>query len=333
MGIMDSTYNNKQQTWSRWIFLGLLSMALSSFVPMSIFAPAPLAIAYLIYGRKMGLILSVMGGGTFAVMSALTGTSPMLVALYFVSAFYAVLVAEIILRKVEPVKGLIKTGGFIIGIIVLLFGLMDMMGEASISSLVDDIVNSFITKIKTDNSELLAGGTEQARVIKSYIEHPEDITKEILAWIPSMLFITVFLTLWTSLFLVLRNSTQWRSFVKYPFSTRSLSRFKVPDYFVYPLIVSLALTLGGEYLGVGELGVSIGANLLYCLGVFYFFQGFGIYLDFLNFLKIIGIMRSLLVLMTIMMAWKLLVFVGIFDMWINFRKFLKRKDINEGDKS
>lgn len=35
-------------------------------------------------------------------------------------------------------------------------------------------------------------------------------------------------------------------------------------------------------------------------------------------------------IITVFAVWRVLVIVGVFDMWINFRKYFKKKD-NEGD--
>jgi Predicted membrane protein (DUF2232) len=127
---------------------------------------------------------------------------------------------------------------------------------------------------------------------------------------------------------ILRNSLFWRQKVKYPFGIRDFLRFKVPDYFVYPLILSLVLTLGGEYV-LGERGTLVGGNLLYCLGIFYFFHGLGIFVDLLDYLKVFGLLRTLMFAITFLFAWRVLVIAGVFDLWVNFRKFFNKSNISK----
>ena len=84
------------------------------------------------------------------------------------------------------------------------------------------------------------------------------------------------------------------------------------------------MTMWGEFLG--EWGPVMGISLLKILGVFYFFQGFGIYVDFLDHVRIFGFLRSILVVLIVLTANQMLALVGLFDMFVNFRKFLKKKD-------
>ena len=97
---------------------------------------------------------------------------------------------------------------------------------------------------------------------------------------------------------------------------------------MWPLIGGLALAVGGDYL-FGSTGITIGANLLYCLSVFYFFQGFGIMSALLDHIKLKGFLRAMLTVSALVLAWRVLVIVGVFDNWVNFRKFLIDK--SEGD--
>lgn len=87
--------------------------------------------------------------------------------------------------------------------------------------------------------------------------------------------------------MVLRNSVIWKQKISYPYSLRDIIEFKVPEFFVWPLIAGLALFLGGEYF-LGEKAEVIAVNILYCLSIFYFFQGFGVLADFLTHIRIVG---------------------------------------------
>jgi hypothetical protein len=109
-----------------------------------------------------------------------------------------------------------------------------------------------------------------------------------------------------------------------------LLRFKVPEHVVFLLIIGLAVYLGADY-GLGSQAEVFGSNVLGCLAVLYFFQGFGIYNDYMAFLKMGPFLRMILTTLTVLFAWKMLVAVGVFDLWFNFRKFIKKQN-GEGDK-
>ncbi len=63
--------------------------------------------------------------------------------------------------------------------------------------------------------------------------------------------------------------------------------------------------------------------------MFYFFQGFGLYISFLNFMGLGGFLRAVLVIATVITANEVLAIFGLFDMFVNFRKYMKRKDQGE----
>ena len=99
--------------------------------------------------------------------------------------------------------------------------------------------------------------------------------------------------------------------------------FSLPEAFVVGVVISLMLQIFGEkfawWLPV------LGSAMLSFFGVFYLFIGFGIYSDFLDHYKIKGFFRTFLIVITFLTAPLLIVvaLVGLFDTFINFRKFLK----------
>lgn len=67
------------------------------------------------------------------------------------------------------------------------------------------------------------------------------------------------------------------------------------------------------------------------MGVFYLFQGFGVYNDFLKYLKIGGFIKTMFIAFTFILANKFLAILGIFDLWFDFRRFFTNKKKDEGD--
>jgi uncharacterized membrane protein len=88
--------------------------------------------------------------------------------------------------------------------------------------------------------------------------------------------------------------------------------------------------VGADY-GLGKTAAVVGGNILYCLGVFYLFQGFGIYNDFLKYLRIRGFVKTLFIVFTLVMAFKFLAIIGMFDLWFDFRKYLTNNTNNKND--
>ncbi|MFZ8933636.1 MAG: DUF2232 domain-containing protein [Bacteriovoracaceae bacterium] len=310
------------------IFLGIMTLALCSFPPFTVLAPVPLTIAFLLFGKSRGLILgAIMTVILFGLGQSVPNTFSLGGVSAIMTVFYAFLISETINRKIPPVRGLMKSGFLIIGVITLIWLMAKLLGDFSIKQVVQNNVDQMIQTLKTGkNAELLkAGKGEEVRYLQDIVKDPSSLVNNIVSWLPATIFISIFISLWASFFLLLRNWPIWRMKVDYPHSIAELTHFKVPDLFVWPLIAGLILMLTGEYL-FGDVGTVIGSNLLYMMGVFYFFQGFGIFLDFLTHLKVFGFFRTLMVGMGLMLAWRALVIVGVFDLWVDFRKFFKKKE-------
>jgi len=319
---------NESPQFGKMVFLIIIALALTSFPPLSILAPAPIAFGLLLFGRRRGL---VMAGAYVVALSFLSyyypKIFPLLGPIAFAMALVGYLLAEVVLRKIPPRKGMVYSGLALFLGMGLIVGLATMATDFSIEKLIEVKVVEVIEEFKASNKldGLKAQSGEEARALLDVINNPKTLVKKIVTWLPAGVFVSTIFAVWACLYVILRNSLLWRGKVSYPFGLRDLLNFKVPDYFVWPLIGALALTLGGDYL-LGETGVIVGTNLLYILGIFYFFQGFGVLVDFMDHLKIYGFFRTLLMAFIFFMAWKVLVIVGVFDLWVNFRKFLKKKE-------
>jgi len=194
-------------------------------------------------------------------------------------------------------------------------------------------VEQFIMKQIELSSDKLA---EQKEVIEKssdkesiqalqLLENPGLLAKELKEAMPSYLFIGVYLMLWFNTFLALKSRRLLLSGNEYAYSEKNLLNFKVPFPFIFLLVLALVLAIWGKDLGYESLE-SIGFSLIKCLGVFYFFQGFGVFSDLLNFLGIFGFFRTLLVMVVIFMANYMIAVAGLFDNWFDFRKyFVKQK--------
>lgn len=314
------------------LFLAIMSIALCSLGPLGLFASVPLSIAFLLYGRLItfavaGVAIGAIWGATMTVK----GFPGHILEFYVMAFLYAVLTAEIILRNITPVKGFIYSGL----VLVLLFGsaliAYENLSPTPLRGVISSSVSQFLTQIKKQKTVSPSVTGEEERAFDDFVNNPEGLTNDIYSSLPLIVFILSYFGLWVSLYVTLRNSIVWRYKVRYDFSIHDLNFFKVPDFFVYPLIFSLALWLGAEYELLPKEAEVIGRNLFYCLGVFYLFQGFGVYNDFLKFLRIGGFIKTLFIAFTFLLASKFLAILGIFDFWFDFRKFFTKTKKDEGD--
>lgn len=312
------------------IFLVIMALMLCFSFPLTIFAAVPMGIFFLSFERKTtyAMFAGALSFVVFATVMGIIGV-PLAGMFLFFSGF-GFLCAEIMRRDIHPVKGMYFVGGFALLLLLFLwFGIV--LTGSSLEKTVHQVVIQSIEIVKADQGEAIKKATSaEALKLKEMIDNPKLITQEILFWLPAGSVIASFFIAWITMFLLLKNAFYWRGMVDYKFKIDELVKYRAPELFVYPLIIALALALGSDALGVGKQGEIIAFNTLYSLGIFYFFHGVGIYLDFLSFMKIFGLMRVVLVGLTVFLGARMLVIVGVFDLWVNFRKFFKKKD-KEGD--
>ncbi len=308
--------------------LSFLAVGLLLFPPLSILSPVPFAFAALILGRSRGMAFAgaFSAGMTFLAFKFPEYINPIARGSFFL-AMIGIFLAEIYFRKIHPIKGFVSLGIFLNLFFGAILGTAIMGYNFSPKKIVEESVTQMVTEFKASNklSSIDTEDSEDARALMDMVNKPQTLVDKIMSWLPAGIFITIFFTCWLCNYVILRNSLFWRKKINYPFGIRDFLKFKVPDFFVYPLIIALALTLGGEHL-LGNIGTVIGGNLLYGLGMFYFFHGLGIFVDLLDYLKVYGLLRTLMFAVTFFFAWRVLVIAGVFDLWVNFRKFFNKNN-------
>ncbi len=314
----------------KFLFFGIMAMALSSFPPLAIFAPVPLTLAFLLMGRPWGALLGILG---FALLMGATlgfGFSSAAGTLFFIAFVNALLISETIFRKINPAKSLTWLGLILLGLMIVAIAIYVFAFKAQFKNELVNIITSIIEKFRNDSS-VAASKTEEAKVLQEMFGSPSMMARQIIQWIPRITFLSVILGFWMSFFVILRNAFIWRTKVDYPFVLEDLLKFKAPDYLVYAVIIGMALLLGETYFGAHA--VVWGETLIYSLGAIYFFQGFGVFLAFLTWMGVWGIFRTVVIAFALLLAWRVLPIVGLFDLWVDFRKLFERKKEKEKDDS
>lgn len=317
-----------QLSTSRLLLLGLSSVVLCVSFIMSVFAPFPLALAFILYGRTKGFLTGIVGLVLSFVFASFVYQDLTLFGFYACVFIFGFGIAEIVMRGFSPVKGMVTFG---IGFLLLIGG-----SFVSIVKSQNLTVEQFVLKQIEQSSDKLA---EQKKIIEQstqedsievlqLLDRPDLIAKEMTQTLPGYIFIGVFLMLWFNMFLVLKSRRLLLSANEYPYSERNLLNFKVPFGFVIVLAIGLVLAVWGKDLGISYSEV-IGYTIVKCLGIFYFFQGFGVFSDLLTFLGVMGFFRTLIVMVVIFTANYLIAAAGLFDNWFDFRKYFVKPKIED----
>jgi len=313
-----------QLTTGRLLLLGASSVILCISFIMSVFAPFPLALASILYGRTKGLMVGVAGMVVTFMFATLLYKDLTLFGFYLFVFLFGLGISEIVRRGVSPVKGMVTFGLAIVLISSAAFAfLMSSMKTTPKDFIIQQIEKS-TDKIEEQKKAIEQSGDKDSIQVLQLLDRPDLLAKELIESFPSYFFMGVFLMLWFNMFLVLKSRRLLFSGNDYPHSEKDLLNFKVPFGLVIVLAAGLVLAVWGDKFGAPY--ESIGNTVIRCLGIFYFFQGFGVFSDLLNFLGIMGFFRTLIVMITIFVANYLIAVAGLFDNWFDFRKyFVKRK--------
>ncbi|MFP5386048.1 MAG: DUF2232 domain-containing protein [Bacteriovoracia bacterium] len=314
-----------QLSIGRLLLLGVSSVILCVSFIMSIFAPFPLALAIIMYGRTKGYLTGVLGLILSFVFASLVYGDLTLFGFYLCVFVFGAAIAEIVLRGISPIKGLVTFGMSFILIIAALFGFAMSSLQTTPYNFILQQIEKSADKIAEQKKVVEMSGDKDSIQVLQLLDRPELLAREMIESFPAYFFMGVFLMLWFNMFLVLKSRRLLFSGNDYPHDEKDLLNFKVPFGYVLVLVLGLVMAIWGSEFGAFPFE-TIGITLIKCLGIFYFFQGFGVFSDLLNFMGIVGFFRTLIVMVTIFMASYLIAVAGLFDNWFDFRKyFVKRK--------
>ena len=314
-----------QLSTGRLLFLGAASVILCISLIMSVFAPLPLALAVILYGRVKGYLTCLAGLIISFAASLLLYKSLTLFGFYAMVLIFGVAIAEIVLRGINPIKGLVSVGLLFIGLFSMAFGLVLNAENLTTKEFIIRELEKSKDQIALQKEAIKDSTDKDSIQVLQLLDKPDLLAAELMETFPSYFFMIIFIMLWFNMFLVLKSRRLLLSGQEYPFSENNLLNFKVPFPFVIVLSVGLALAVWGtDYLG-SAVFETVGYTIVKCLGIFYFFQGFGVFSDLLNFIGVGGLFRSLIVMLVIFTANYLIAAAGLFDNWFDFRKYFVRQ--------
>ena len=317
-----------QLSTSRLLLLGVSSVVLCVSFIMSVFAPFPLALAFILYGRTKGFLTGILGLVLSYLFASMIYQDLTLFGFYVGVFLFGFGISEIVSRGISPVKGLVTFGtGFILFMSASFFAIVKSE-NTTVEQLVLKQIEKSADKLAEQKKMIEQSTQENTVEVLQLLDRPDLIAKEMIESLPGYFFIGVFLMLWFNMFLVLKSRRLLMAGADYPYSEKNLLNFKVPFGFVGLLAVGLILAIWGDKIGL-QYSEMMGYTIVKCLGIFYFFQGFGVFSDLLNFLGIVGFFRSLIVMVVIFMANYLIAAAGLFDNWFDFRKYFVKPKMED----
>jgi uncharacterized protein YybS (DUF2232 family) len=139
-------------------------------------------------------------------------------------------------------------------------------------------------------------------------EGRDSLLKQLMTELPSGIVIAVILSFWINL---LFASQLVRGFL----SKKFWANYRAPEILVWP-----TLACAGMFIWTEHAPYYIGLNGLKILLVAYGFQGLSVISFLLNHYKILGFVRALIFTLAIFVAMPMILALGFFDLWFDFRR-------------
>ena len=298
------------------IFVGILALTL--VVPKiglvaSIILPTPIILVSLAYGRQAGLVLSVV---VFSVLLVLVGPGE---AIGFIGQFavLAIIMAETIKYGFSFDKCIAFSS---IGATVVALSMLYSFqggGEKSATDYFQENINKTIENVKVSVKEISVESGQDQSEVEATLKLIESYSEKIVSVFPAYFSVGVLFTAILNFFVVIFI---WpRFYGQRIFESVEFSKWILPDIFVWPLIFSGLLV----FIGSGWLQV-FGMNLLIMLLTIYFLQGAIIAFNLLIRKNVPAVFSILIIfILTIITQFLfigILIGMGIFDLWVDFRK-------------
>lgn len=317
---MDLNNNHPFLTFKRYIVLCLSALMLSLSLFMSVLAPLPIAIVMLFYGGKKSLTLVVGGVILFYCLGAFFTKDFSAVIVFAFMSFMALLLAVTAKKKINPSEHIVKVSIILFAIVMGAYTFwLSSQNMPALEFLEKEVVIPNATEIMKQIDNIVAPASAGRQDVVSLLSNTKYLTKEIFTNIPFVVFSFFTIILWINGYLLFKAKRLIMGLGDGAFSEFDFLSYKVPDVFIWIVLVSLVATLWGTDLGYPN-GSLFGTMTLKCLGVLYFLHGIGVLIQVLSLLKIQGFFRMMIVALVVTAANWLLAVIGLFDTWFDFRR-------------
>lgn len=311
-------------------FLGALAFLFASLEPFALFASIPFTLSFLLYGKMKTFFMGVIGTALAFGLVQLKAYQGSALGTFPLSLIYGFLISNSLKRKEHPVRGIAINGISVFMVFMALILAFHFNYEGGVEGLLVPYVKTTATQYYKNIETAVGVPGEQLRQLKDVMDNPMLIVSPIVNYGTGFIFVGVLLSFWVGTFVALRMAPLWTPFHEYSYDSKSLTSFQVPYFTIWPLIAGLVLAVGSSYGVFGEKAEVYGFNILLMLGIFYFFQGFGILSELLTHWRFFGFFRSMVIFFAVITSYQIIALVGVLDTWVNFRRFFENKN-DEGD--
>lgn len=292
-----------------FILVAALPLSISFFFFLS-----PLSIVYFYskLGRNLGLpLVLVVLGIAFLILETLGRSA--YVPLICLLGYLGVILAEVLRRKVSIEKAIIGSlVAFLIPALLLITFSIIRTGEAPWQMVEPYIVSGILENVKLYSE--LGVPAEQVDFIK---DNAHEIATFFINILPALVLVTIALCIWLNL--LAARMLFHRQRLYYP-DFGDLAKWKTPDKLVWLVIVG-----GGLLLIPNDRVYFVGMNLLIVCLFVYLLQGLAIISFYFRKKNIPIFLRTLFYFLLIFQQIFILLVIalGLFDLWVDFRKFNK----------
>jgi hypothetical protein len=306
---------------TRWLMLTLAPIVLCMSYFMAVFAPFPLTLVHMLYGRLTFGLTSLLGFALTSVIGFWFFQDFSLTLVFALAWLLSLGIAESLKRSWAPLKVALSLGAIVV--ILSLFFMSFVLRELGqtprqfMATRVEEVVAKIeeMKKLGQVQIELSDVGLHRST---------DDLVTDIFMTTPGLIVAGLFCLVWLNYHLALKSR---RLFVPqaYQFDERSLVQFKMPFEMVYAVVVCLAVIVTPETWKIPIEVLMAAHNLLRIIGVFYLFQGLGVMQKVFDHLRLFGFMRSLSFVLPMLFVPWIFALVGLFDTWFEFDKKLQNK--------
>ncbi|MCG8565883.1 MAG: YybS family protein [Desulfobacterales bacterium] len=286
------------------IFASVLVFPVSGMFTL-LFLPLPVLFYRLKLGRNPGLLIAVVSFSALVIMTRGFAFD----VLYFGALLATGLfLGECIERHLSVERIMIYTCLGVLGTALGAFVLYAGIQGRSMG----DIVNDYVANYLAMTAKLYADmGLAQEQI--------QTLNSAFLAVLPGMFISSFMTTVWMNILIIKKLLMRVGIQLK---SISNLNRFRVPDYMVWPVI-----GLGLALFTPASMPKYIAINCLIVFTLVYFFQGIAVvsfYFQKKNASPVLRIFAYGLIAVQIYVL-ILVIGLGFFDTWIDFRKLAQRK--------